>query len=69
MQSKTYASCRRLSAPKVRRKRLKKKVFQNWYTVWYGKSRPIYFGRMITEEEHDILCRGMADRLKNVELV
>jgi len=69
MHSKTYASCRRLSAPKVRRKRLKKKVFQNWYIVWYGKLGSIRFDRIITDEECDILCRGMTDRLKNIELV
>jgi len=28
------AVCRRLTAPKVRRKRLKKKVAQIWYVVW-----------------------------------
>jgi len=70
MHSKTYASCRRLTAPKVRRKRLKKKVAQNWYTVWYyGKHGVIRFDRMITDEERDILRRGIIDRLKNIELV
>lgn len=61
----------RLMAPKIRRKRLKKKAIR--LRLWL-LSRPVcagfmYFPRRLTDDEVDVMDQALREKLKNIEMV
>jgi len=69
MVKRYIPKCRRLTAKKVRRKRLKKKARQNFTVQYTWHGCDIVFDNVLTPTEYEIVRQGLHQRFQNLTIV